>query len=69
MRAEGKTYDPPFYTEEELDELYERDPVAALKISREQHQLRKLIEIDLKNVVEKLVRNRFPQIAEVRNVF
>lgn len=121
--------DAPFYTEEELDELYERDPVAALKISREQHQLRKLIGagrsadpnapppqveevkaalerarrillrdggdlefvaleagvlkvrlkgncvgcprsvIDLKNVVEKLVRNRFPQISEVRNVF
>jgi len=121
--------DAPFYTEEELDALYERDPVAALRISREQHRLQRelaaagradpnaplpgveevrtvleearrillrdggdleLVElagsvvrvrlkgncvgcprsvIDLKNVVEKLVRNRFPRITEVRNVF
>lgn len=121
--------DAPFYSEEELDELYERNPVAALRISREQHLLRQQLDaagradpnaplpgveevravleearrillrdggdlelveltgsvvrvrlkgncvgcprsvIDLKNVVEKLVRNRFPQISEVRNVF
>ena len=49
MRAEGppvETFktDAPFYTEEELDALYERDPVAALRISREQHQLRQLTD-------------------------
>jgi toxin CptA len=33
--------DAPFYTEEELDALYETDPVAATRISREQHLLRK----------------------------
>jgi toxin CptA len=31
--------DAPFYTEEELDVLYEADPVAATRISREQHLL------------------------------
>ena len=36
--------DAPFYTEEELDALYERDPVAALRISREQHRLQQLID-------------------------
>lgn len=35
--------DAPFYTEDELDALYERDPLAALRISREQHQLQQLI--------------------------
>jgi toxin CptA len=120
---------PPFYTEEELDALYERDPVRALKISREQHQLKERLAaqrsvdpdappptreeissvlnearaillrdggdlefvslednvlrvhlkgncagcprsaLDLKHVVEKLVRNRFPQIAAVENTF
>ena len=33
--------DAPFYTDEELDALYETDPVAATRISREQHLLRK----------------------------
>jgi toxin CptA len=33
--------DAPFYTEEGLDALYETDPVAATRISREQHLLRK----------------------------
>ncbi|MBI3938940.1 MAG: hypothetical protein HY323_18360 [Betaproteobacteria bacterium] len=28
--------DAPFYTEEELDAMYERDPVRALRTSREQ---------------------------------
>jgi Fe-S cluster biogenesis protein NfuA len=134
MKAEGKTVEPlkldaPFFTDEELDALYERDPVAALRISREQHRLRRELEaarahdpqapppteegvravleearhilmrdggdlefvalagtvvrvrmkgncagcprsvLDLKHVVEQLVRNRFPQITEVRNVF
>jgi len=121
--------DAPFYTEEELDALYESDPVAALRISREQHLLAKHLAeraagdpsapppdrdqieavlaetrkillrdggdlefvalqgnvlrvrlkgacagcpravLDLKNVVEKMVRRRFPQIAEVRNSY
>jgi len=121
--------DAPFYTEEELDALYERDPVAALRISREQHRLEQLLEandaidsnaplptegelraalekarsillrdggdlefvglegqvlkvrlkgacsgcpraaLDLKQVVERLVRSRYPQIREVRNTF
>lgn len=33
--------DAPFYTEAELDALYETDPVAATRISREQHLLRR----------------------------
>lgn len=121
--------DAPFYTEEELDALYERDPVLALKISREQVLLRKRLDaanaadpnaplpdveamkavleeargillrdggdlefvaledavlrvrlkgncvgcpratLDLKNVVEQMVRRRFPQITAVQNVF
>ncbi len=134
MKAEGKTAEPlktdaPFYTEEELDALYERDPVAALRISREQHQLRQLIDrasaadptqplpgaeelaaaldevqrvlrrdggdieliglagsvlrvrmkgncagcprsaLDLKHVVEQLIRRRFPAVTRVENVY
>ncbi len=129
MRELPVKLDAPFYTEEELDALYERDPVLALKISREQVLLRKQLEaarvadttapppsvgqvrealeevrrillrdggdlefvglegsvlrvrlkgncvgcpratLDLKNVVEQLVRNRFPQITAVRNIF
>ena len=121
--------DAPFYTEEELDALYEQDPVRALRISREQHLLKERLAahrptdadaplpteqeiltvldevraillrdggdiefvalegnvlrvrlkgncagcprsaLDLKHVVEKLVRNRFPQIAAVQNTF
>lgn len=119
--------DAPFYTEEELDALYEVDPVRAMKISREQALLAKQLAtvvdphappptvegvcavleearsillrdggdlefvaleegvlsvrlkgacvgcpratLDLKNVVEKLVRNRYPQITAVRNLF
>lgn len=121
--------DAPFYAEDELDALYERDPVLALKISREQVLLKRRLEaarvadpnapppgveqvraaleearrillrdggdlefvalegavlrvrlkgncvgcpratLDLKNVVEQLVRNRFPQITAVQNVF
>ena len=121
--------DAPFYTDDELDALYERDPVLAMRISREQLQLRKQLEaaratdadapaptveairevleearrillrdggdlelvalegtvvrvrlkgacvgcpratLDLKNVVEALVRKRYPQIIEVRNTF
>jgi toxin CptA len=121
--------DAPFYSEEELDQLYERDPVAALRISREQHQLRQLIDrarpgdpntplpgteeltaaleevrrvllrdggdielvalagsvvrvrmkgncvgcprsaLDLKNVVERLIRRRFPAVTRVENTF
>ena len=134
MKAEGKTAEPlktdaPFYTEEELDAFYERDPVAALRISREQHQLRQLIDrasaadptqplpgaeelaaaldevqrvlrrdggdieliglagsvlrvrmkgncagcprsaLDLKHVVEQLIRRRFPAVTRVENVY
>ena len=121
--------DAPFYTEEELDALYEQDPIRALKISREQALLRKQLEaapridpnasmptreavqlvleevrrillrdggdlefvalegavlrvrlkgncvgcpratLDLKNVVEALLRKRYPQLMEVRNTF
>jgi len=134
MKAEGKSVEPlktdaPFYAEEELDALYERDPVAALRISREQHRLQQLIDqscrgdanapfpgveemrsvleevrkvllrdggdvelveitgtvvrvrmkgncagcprsaLDLKHVVERLIRSRFPAVSGVENVF
>lgn len=121
--------DAPFYTEGELDALYETDPVAALKISRRQANLKKQIEaarsmdpdtpaptpagvaavleevrhillrdggdlefvelagtvvrvrlkgncagcpratLDLKNVVEQMVKNCYPQITAVQNIF
>jgi Fe-S cluster biogenesis protein NfuA len=119
--------DAPFYTEAELDALEATDPVAAVRIAREQLQLQKqlvqsagaaagalptvaeiqtviaevrrilardggVIEfvsleertltvrlkgscagcprapLDLKHVVEELVRRRYPQIVAVRNV-
>lgn len=119
--------DAPFYTEAELDALEATDPVAAVRIAREQLQLRKQLAqsagaaagalptaaeiqaviaevrqilardggdiefvsleertltvrlkgscagcprapLDLKHVVEELVRRRYPQIAVVRNV-
>jgi Fe-S cluster biogenesis protein NfuA len=136
MKVEGRRKaveplktDAPFYTEEELDALYERDPVAALRISREQHRLQQLIDqtrrsdssspmpgademkavleevrkvllrdggdvelieiadtvvrvrmkgncagcprsaLDLKHVVERLIRSRFPAVTQVENVF
>jgi len=120
--------DAPFYTDEELDAMYEVDPLAAMRISREQRLLareltagqpagdpaaplpdrdeieavlaetRKILRrdggdlefvaiqgdvlrvrlkgacagcpraaLDLRNVVEKMVRTRFPQIAQVQN--
>ena len=121
--------DAPFYTEEELDALYESNPVEAMRISREQHFLRRQIEaaaggdpsapmpsdedvknlledaraillrdggdlefvalegntlrvrlkgacagcprapLDLRNVVEALVRRRYPQIREVVSIW
>lgn len=121
--------DAPFYTEDELDALYTRDPVLAMRISREQLLLQKQLEatraadpdaplpsaedlsevlkearrillkdggdlelvalegtvvrvrlkgncvgcpratLDLKNVVEALVRKHYPQVTEVRNTF
>jgi toxin CptA len=121
--------DAPFYTDAELDALYEKDPVLAMKISRQQALLAKQLEaagcgdpgaplptageiqavlegarsillrdggdlemvalqgtvlqvrlkgncvgcpratLDLKNVVERMVRNRFPQISAVQNIF
>jgi toxin CptA len=119
--------DAPFYTDEELDRLEETDPVAALRIAREQAALRRQLEkvvpegarlpdeaelmeileearailyrdggdlaferlegdvlyvrlkgacagcprapLDLKQVVETLVRRRFPAIREVRNLY
>lgn len=118
--------DAPFYTEEELDRLERDDPVAALRIAREQEILRRRLAarvpegavlpteaearevleearailrrdggdlefagfdgsvlrvrlkgacagcprsaIDLKQVVEALVRRRYPAVSEVRNV-
>jgi Fe-S cluster biogenesis protein NfuA len=120
--------DAPFYTEAELDALYEQDPVAALRISREQAALSRrldaargsepgaplpmaddlkdildearailrrdggdidLVEIadtvvrvrlkgacagcprsalDLRHVVERLIRQRFPRVSAVENV-
>ena len=118
--------DAPFYTEEELDRLEAADPVAALRIAREQEILRRQLAgrvpegavmpteaeavavleearailrrdggdlefagfdgnllrvrlkgacagcprsaLDLKQVVETLVRRRYPAIREVRNV-
>ncbi|MFZ5556918.1 MAG: NifU family protein [Pseudomonadota bacterium] len=126
---DGKSYVPPFYTEEELDALYEKDPMEALRISRRQVMLQRELEsrapaaadapppsaeevaevlekarrvllrdggdlelvgiegtvvrvrlkgncvgcprsvIDLKHVVEKAVRQRFPQIRRVENTF
>jgi Fe-S cluster biogenesis protein NfuA len=129
MAAPAMKLDAPFYTEEELDALYETDPVAALRISREQHLLSRQLDelvsadasaaqpgraeiesvlaetrrilmrdggdleyvelsgnvlrvrlkgacagcpravLDLKNVVERMVRRRFPQIAQVQNVY
>ncbi|MBX3650707.1 MAG: NifU family protein [Burkholderiales bacterium] len=128
MSAPLKT-DAPFYTEEELDRLELSDPVAALRIAREQAQLRRQLAtqppagaetaapdaagleavlaearqilrrdggdiefvsvensvltvrlkgscsgcprapLDLKQVVEALVRRRYPQITEVRNQY
>lgn len=35
---------PPFYTDEELDALYEKDPVEAMRISRRQAQWLKALE-------------------------
>jgi toxin CptA len=120
--------DAPFYTEAELDALYETDPVAALRISREQHALKRQLEasgadpdapppteaqvrevvddarqilrrdggdlefvsldsgvlrvrmkgacagcprgpLDLKNVVERMVRARLPAIRRVENTY
>lgn len=121
--------DAPFYTEDELDALYETDPMEALRISRRQALLRRQLEaagsadpdapmpsreqltpllqkirqvllqdggdleligieggtvrvrmkgacvgcprsvLDLKNVVEKAIRQQFPQVREVANTF
>ncbi len=127
MSAPLKT-DAPFYTEAELDALEATDPVAAVRIAREQLQLQKRLAqpvgaaagalptqdevetviaearqilardggdiefvsleertltvrlkgscagcprapLDLKHVVEELVRRRYPQITAVRNVY
>lgn len=35
---------PPFYSDEELDALYEKDPVEAMRISRRQAQWLKTVE-------------------------
>ena len=122
-------FDAPFYTDDELDALYERDPVLAMRISRQQSLFQKQLDtarsidpgapvptenavrevledarrillkdggdlelvaiegsvvrvklkgncvgcpratLDLKNVVEALVRKRYPQITAVHNTF
>jgi toxin CptA len=127
--SDAPKLDAPFYTEEELDALYETDPVAAMRISREQHFLRRQLEaghgadadapmpseealrgllgevrailardggdielvaveertlrvrmkgacvgcprapLDLRNVVEAMVRKRYPQVRAVLNAF
>ncbi len=127
--APDKAIEPPFYTDEELDALYQKDPVEAMRLSRRQALLQReldasaaaaagapppsaaevatvlekarrvllrdggdleLVEvagdvvrvrlkgncvgcprsvIDLKHVVEKAVRQQFPQIRRVENVF
>lgn len=129
MSAIPTKTDAPFYTDAELDALYEKDPVLAMKISRQQALLAKQLEsavcadpaaplpaadeiqavlegarsillrdggdlemvalvgtvlqvrlkgncvgcpratLDLKNVVERMVRNRFPQISAVQNIY
>jgi toxin CptA len=129
MSAPPIKSDAPFYTGDELDALYERDPVLAMRISREQSLLQKQLEaaratdpdapaptveavrevleearrillkdggdlelvalegtvvrvklkgncvgcpratLDLKNVVEALVRKRYPQITAVHNTY
>lgn len=43
-RVGGLKLDAPFYTEAELDALYETDPVAALRISRAQLHLKRQLE-------------------------
>lgn len=120
---------PPFYTDEELDAMYERDPVEAMRISRRQVMMLKELEakraadpdapppdreevvkvlekarrvllqdggdlelvdiqgtvvrirlkgncvgcpratLDLKNVVERTIRQYFPQVTKVENTF
>lgn len=125
----GRSGTTPYYSDEELDALYERDPVAAMRLSRAQaianrhapasalsdrnaspptHEaLARVLDeargillrdggdlelvdvvgtvvrvrmkgacvgcpnavLDLRNVVERMVRARFPQITEVRNTF
>ncbi|PZP50983.1 MAG: hypothetical protein DI596_14820 [Azospira oryzae] len=129
MADDAKTYDPPFYTDEELDALYERDPVEAMRISRRQAMMLRELEaraaastgapppseaelrdalerarrvllrdggdlelveiagtvvrvrlkgncvgcprsvLDLKHVVERAIRQQFPQITKVENTF
>jgi len=125
--ADAIKTDAPFYTEAELDALEATDPVAAVRIAREQLQLQKTLAqsagaaagplptseqmqvviaevrqilardggdiefvgledrtltvrlkgscagcprapLDLKHVVEELVRRRYPQITAVRNI-
>lgn len=121
--------DAPYYTEEELDRIEAHDPLAALRIAREQAALRRELEfagrgdpnapmpaveevravledarrillrdggdlefvaleqgvlsvrlkgncagcprstLDLKQIVERVVRRRYPQIEAVKNVF
>lgn len=116
-----------FYSDAELDELYERDPAEAMRVSRQQHALskgrvvpvdplstaldepgvraaideaRKVLQrdggdiefvaiagnvvrvrlkgacagcpsapLDLKNVVEGILRMRYPELAKVENIY
>ncbi|MFZ5509024.1 MAG: NifU family protein [Pseudomonadota bacterium] len=129
MHKEPLPLDAPYYTDEELDALYEINPREAMRISRLQAQLQRQLEaggagdtdapmpcaaelravleearaillrdggdlelvevvertvrvrmkgacagcprsaLDLKQVVERLVRRRFPQVQAVQNVF
>jgi len=54
--------DAPFYTEEELDALEATDPAAALRIAREQTQLRRQMEMEVP------VGARLPSAAEMTEV-
>lgn len=56
--------DPPFFTEEELDALYQRDPVEAMRISRRQAMLQR--ELDTRAPVAADVPP--PSEAQVREV-
>ncbi|MEW5890916.1 MAG: NifU family protein [Pseudomonadota bacterium] len=129
MHKEPLRLDAPYYTDEELDALYETNPREAMRISRMQAQLQRRLEsehadnadapmpsagelravleearaillrdggdlelvevvertvrvrmkgacagcprsaLDLKQVVERLVCRRFPQVQAVQNVF
>lgn len=62
--AESLKTDAPFYTEAELDVLEATDPVAALRIAREQLQLRK--QLDAQSLAG--VRGELPGMEALQSV-